>query len=420
MLNVNFLRENPDRAKLLLARKKVDGKLVDKFLRYDEEWRKKTQAIDELKSEQNSITKEISSSGNGKNEFLAKAQVLKKRIAEIEIERDEMEKKKNEILNNLPNAPFEDVIEGKDENENRVLRQVGEKPSFDFVPKDYMELGESLDLIDTKTASEVAGTRFGYLKNEGALLEFALIRIALDTALPYGFTPVIPPVMIRPEVYEGIGRLASDQKDERYFIDQEGMYLIGSAEHTLIPLHMGETLEASDLPKRYVGFSTCFRREAGSYGKDTKGILRVHQFDKVEFISFAHPEKSEDEHKFLLSLQEELMQKLELPYRVVENCTGDMGWTDARQFDVEAWFPSQNKYRETHSCSNTTDFQSRGISTKYKDKDGKREFVHTLNATGFSQRPILAILENFQTKEGTIKLPALLAKYVGKKEIKKK
>lgn len=416
MLDVTILRDDPERAKELLSRKNVDPKVVDKFIRLDTDWRQKVAILEGLQGEQNALTKEIGNAQN-KDELLTKAQILKKRIAEISRDRDAIEKKRSDALNRLPNLPFEDVTCGKDENENKVIREVGKRPDFDFEPKDYLTIAESLKLINTEIASKVSGSRFGYLMNEGALLEFALLRLALDTVLPYGFTPVIPPVMIRPKIYEGIGRLAADQKEERYYIEKDDVYLVGSAEHTLIPLHIGETLDEENLPRRYVGFSTCFRREAGSYGKDTRGILRVHQFDKVEFISFVKPEDSEKEHRFLLSMQETLMQKLELPYRVVENCTGDMGWTDARQFDVEAWFPSQNKYRETHSCSNTTDFQSRGIGTKYKTRDGKKGFVHTLNATGFSQRPILAVLENFQTKDGTVKLPKILGEYLGKNEI---
>ena len=416
MLDVNILRNDPERAKKLLSRKNIDPKIVDKFLRLDTDWRQKMATLEGLQGEQNTLTKEIGSAEN-KEELLTKAQILKKRIAEISDDKDAIEKKRNDIFGRIPNLPFEDVTEGKDENENKVIREIGTRPEFDFEPKDYMTIAESLGLVNTETAAEVSGSRFGYLMNEGALLEFALLRLALDTVLPHGFIPVIPPVMIRPKVYEGIGRLAADQKEERYYIEKDDVYLVGSAEHTLIPLHIGETLDEKDIPKRYVGFSTCFRREAGSYGKDTRGILRVHQFDKVEFVSLVKPEDSENEHKFLLSLQETLMQKLELPYRVVENCTGDMGWTDARQFDVEAWFPSQKKYRETHSCSNTTDFQSRGIGTKYKARNGKKELVYMLNATGFSQRPILAILENFQTKEGTVKLPKVLREYLGKSEI---
>jgi seryl-tRNA synthetase len=252
-----------------------------------------------------------------------------------------------------------------------------------------------------------------------ALMEFALVELAFKTLMKEEFTPVIPPVMIREEPYKGMGRLAAGQKEERYYIESDNLYLVGSGEHTMGPLHMNEVFAEKDLPKRYIGFSSCFRKEAGSYGKDTKGILRVHQFDKVEMFSFSTPDKSEEEHKFLLSMQERLMQALELPYRVMEICTGDMGWTDRRAFDVETWMPGEGKYRETHSCSNTTDFQARGINTKYKNSAGKKEFVHMLNGTAFAiGRTLIAIIENNQTKEGTIKIPKVLQPFVGKEEIK--
>jgi seryl-tRNA synthetase len=415
MLDINLIRDNPDQVKKGIESKNVDPKLVDKFLRLDTEWRTKIKALDELKAEQNTLSNELAK--GPKEDLISRAQLLKQRIAEIEIERSALEAKRDDILSRIPNIPFENVPIGKNESENKVLREVGEKPKLDFKPKDYLILGEQLGIINTKKAGEVSGSRFGYLMREAALMEFGLVRLAFDTLLDEGFIPVIPPVMVKPEVYAGMGRLAGDQKEERYFLPKDELYLIGSAEHTLGPLHMNEILEEKELPRRYVGFSTCFRREAGSYGKDTKGILRVHQFDKVEMYSFVKPEDSEKEHAFLLSMQEKLMQKLELPYRVVEICTGDMGWTDARQFDIETWFPSQNVYRETHSCSNTTDFQARGINSKYKTKDGKKEFVHTLNATVFSQRPIIAILENYQTKDGKVKIPKALQDYVGKKEI---
>lgn len=418
MLDINALRKNPEEAKEGLKKKNIDVKLVDKFLRLDEEWRGKTTVIDQLKGEQNALSKELSTSKS--EDVVSKAQLLKKRIADISMERNELEKKRDEILMRLPNIPSADVPVAPDASGNKVLREVGEKPAFDFEPKDYMALAEALGLIDVKKAAEISGSRFGYLFREAALMEFGLLRLAFDTLLGNGFIPVVPPVMIRPNVYEGMGRLATDQKEERYYFEKDDLYLVGSAEHTMGPLHMNEIFEEKDLPRRYVGFSTCFRREAGTYGKDTKGILRVHQFDKVEMFSFAHPEHSEKEHQFLLSMQEQLMQKLELPYRVVEICTGDMGWTDARQFDVETWMPGQKEYRETHSCSNTTDFQSRGINIKYRTKEKKKELIHMLNATAFAiGRTLIAIIENYQTKDGSIRVPKALQDYVGKSEIKK-
>ncbi len=416
MLDINLIRENPEKIKEGIQKKNVDAKLVDKFLRLDEQWRAKTATVDQLKTEQNILSKELAKAKGG--EALAKAQVLKKRVADVSAERDEVEEKRDEVLNQLPNIPLGDVPVGKDASNNKVVREVGEKPLFTFAPKDYFTLGESLGLIDTKRAAEVAGSRFGYLMGDAALLEFGIVKLTMDMLTAEGFIPVVPPVMIRPKVYMGIGRLAADQKEERYYLEKDDLYLVGSAEHTLAPLHMNETLPEEDLPRRYVGFSTCFRREAGSYGKDTRGILRVHQFDKVEMFSFSTAEDSEKEHKLLLSFQEKLMRALELPYRVVEICTGDMGWTDARQFDVEGWFAGEGVYRETHSCSNTTDFQARGIGARYKNGEGEKRYAHLLNATAAAiGRTIAALLENHQTERGTVKVPKALQAYMGKKEI---
>ncbi|MEK7169571.1 MAG: serine--tRNA ligase [Patescibacteria group bacterium] len=420
MLDINLIRENPDKVKRGIEKKKADPKLVDKFLRVDEEWRTKVKALDELKAEQNELSKELAK--ERKEDLISRAQLLKQRIGDIEAERGTLETKRDEILNKIPNIPFEDVLIGKDENGNKVIREWGEKPKFSaedgFKSKDYLSLGEKLGLIDVKKAAEVSGSRFGYLMNEAALMEFGLVQLAFKILLEEGFIPVVPPVMIKSDVFAGMGKLVGEQKEDKYYLPKDDLYLVGSAEHTLGPLQMNEVFEGKDLPRRYVGFSTCFRREAGSYGKDTKGILRVHQFDKVEMFSFSKPEDSEKEHQFLVSLQEKLMQKLELPYRVVEICTGDMDWVGARQFDIETWLPGQNEYRETHSCSNTADFQTRGINVKYKTAEGKKEFTHALNGTAFAiGRTIISILENYQTKEGKVRVPKALQDYVGKKEI---
>ena len=420
MLDIYLIRENPDKVKKGIEKKKADPKLADKFLRVDEEWRTKVKALDELKAEQNELSKELAK--ERKEDLISRAQLLKQRIADIEAERGTLESKREEILNKIPNIPFEDVLVGEDESENKVIREWGEKPKFSaeggFKPKDYLSLGEKLGLIDVKKAADVSGSRFGYLMNEAVLMEFGLVQLAFKILLEEGFIPVVPPVMIKPDVYSRMGRLAGDQKEDKYFLPKDELYLVGSSEHTLGPLHLNDVFEVKDLPRRYVGFSTCFRREAGSYGKDTKGILRVHQFDKVEMYSFTKPEDSEKEHQFLVSLQEKMRQALELPYRVVEICTGDMGWTDARQYDIETWLPSENVYRENSSCSNTTDFQTRGINAKYKTAEGKKEFTHALNGTAFAiGRTIISILENYQTKEGKVRVPKALQDYVGKKEI---
>ncbi|MCP6719876.1 MAG: serine--tRNA ligase [Patescibacteria group bacterium] len=419
MLDVNIIRENPDKVREGITKKNVDPKLVDKFLRLDDEWRKKIAALDQLKAEQNKVTSELA---EGRRDYsLNRAQILKKRIIQIKGESETFGKKRDEVLSYLPNLPFKDVPVGKDESFNKVLREVGKKPKFKFQPKSHLDLAENLGLIDIQSASQVTGTRFSYILRDAVLLEFGLVKLAYDTLLPHGFIPVVPPVMIRPEAFAGMGRLAADQKEERYYLPKDDLYLVGSAEHTIGPMHMNKVLNEKTLPRRYVGFSTCFRREAGSYGKDTKGILRVHQFDKVEMFSFTKPKDSVKEYEILLSLQEKLMEKLDIPYRVVEICTGDMGWTDAQQHDIEAWLPGEGTYRETHSCSNTTDFQARGVNTKYEMRGEKKEFVHMLNATAFAiGRTLVAIFENYQTQRGTIKVPKALKDYVGKSEIGRK
>lgn len=416
MLDINLIRNEPDKVKEGVLKKGTDSKMVDRFLRVDEEWRKKTNGLNNLRAEQNELNKEIKNSG-AKPELISKAQVIKKRVSEVEEEKRKLEEKRFDLLEKLPNLPFDKVPLGKDENSNKIIKEAGKKPEFGFEPKNYLSLAENLGIIDVKNASKVSGSRFGYLIGDAALLEFALIRMVFDEVLSKGFIPVIPPVVARLDVMIKMGKGKFIEDKDAFYINEDDLYLVGSAEHTIGPFHMDHVFKEKDLPRRYVGFSTCFRREAGSYGKDTKGILRVHQFDKVELFSFSKPENSEKEHEFLVSIQEELVKKLKLPYRLVEICSGDMGWADARQFDIEVWFPSEGKYRETHSASNTTDFQARGINACYQSGNDK-ECVHMLNATAFAiGRTIAAVIENHQTKKGTVKIPVALKKYIGKPEI---
>ncbi|OGY56306.1 MAG: serine--tRNA ligase, partial [Candidatus Colwellbacteria bacterium RBG_13_48_8] len=295
--------------------------------------------------------------------------------------------------------------------------EVGQKPSFNFTARDYVGLAGGL--IDTERAARVSGSRFGYLLGDLVLLEFALVRLALEKLAPHGFIPVVPPVLIKSEPMRDMGKTKFIEDGDAFYVKEDDLYLVGTAEDTIGPLHMGEVLPGDSLPRRYVGFSTAFRREAGSYGKDTRGIFRTHQFDKVEMFSFAKPEDSVAENDFLLQRQEEIVQALDLPYRTVKICTGEMGFTATNQYDLEVWLPSEKRYRETHSCSNTTDFQSRGLNIKYRNSEGGTDYVHMLNATGIAiGRTILVLLENHQTKDGNIKIPKVLQAYVGKKEIK--
>ncbi len=304
---------------------------------------------------------------------------------------------------------------------------------MDFEPKDHLALGEALGMINVEAAGKISGSRFAYLMGDAARLEFALIQYTMEVLMnekviesiargvkpgyhPGTFIPVVPPVMIRPEVFQRMGRL--EPKEDRYYIPTADLWLIGSAEHTLGPLHMDETIPENKLPIRYLGFSTAFRREAGSYGKDVRGILRMHQFDKLEMESFTLPEDGLAEQEFFVAVQEYLMWSLELPYQVVSVCTGDMGTPNVRQIDIETWVPSQKRYRETHSADYVGDYQARRLGTRVRRKDGKTEFVHMNDATAFAiGRTLIAIMENYQTKEGKIEVPKVLQKYVGKKTI---
>ena len=338
----------------------------------------------------------------------------------------------NDLMRQIPNLPLENVPVGKNEKENVVLREIGEKPEFNFTPKDYLEISEKLDLIDVKRAAKVSGSRFGYLKGGAALIEFALINLAFETlskdynpptALPAeggapNFIPVIPPVMLKPELMEGMGYVERG-REEIYYLKKDKLYLVGTSEQSIGAMHADEIFEEKVLPKRYLGFSTCFRREAGAYGRDTKGILRVHQFDKAEMFSFCRPEKSQEEHQFFLKMEEKLMKALKIPYRVVQICSGDLGDPAAAKYDIEAWLPGQNQYRETHSTSNCTDYQARRLNIRYRDsKTEKPEFVHTVNGTAYAiGRTLIAIIENYQQKDGSIKVPNVLQKYTRFKKI---
>ena len=418
MLDIQFIRENSEKVKKGVAAKQLDPKIVDKVLDLDERHRKLLGEVEELRARRNEIAKKKPfDSAQGKK---AKEELKKK-----EPEFKKVEEEYKDAINQIPNLPADDVPEGKDERENKVLRKWGEPKKLDFKLKDHLELGEALDIIDVKTASKVSGARFGYLKGDGALLEFALVQFALETLTKEGFIPIVPPVLMKVPVFLKLG-YSEHLGNENYYLvkGKEGVeeeepeyYLVGTAEHSLVPYFMDEVLNGKELPKRFIGFSTAFRREAGSYGKDTKGILRVHQFDKVEMVSFTKPKDGDKEHEYLLSLEEKLLQALEIPYQVVKMCSGDLGAPAARKYDLEAWMLGQGKYREVTSTSITTDFQARRLNIKYKEK-GKIEYVHTLNGTVFAiGRTIIAILENYQQKDGSVLIPDVLQKWVGKDKI---
>jgi seryl-tRNA synthetase len=406
MLDIKFIRENAEETRKKAQSKGVNVN-VDLILKLDKQRRKLIQDIESLKAEKNKL--------GAKEKKEAKA--IKIKIQKLEPKLEKTEKEFNELMMQVPNLPLDDVPIGKDEKDNLVLKNVGIRTKFLWKPKDYLEIAEKLDIIDVKRAAKVSGTRFGYLKGGAVLLEFGLIQLAFDVLTKEGFIPVIPPVMIKAEMARGTGYFEQLDKEEAYYLPQDDLYLVGTSEQSIATMHANEIFNEKDLPGRYASFSTCFRREAGSYGKDTKGILRVHQFDKIEMFSFCKPEDSIKEHKFFLSLEEKLMKLLKIPYRVVQMCTADLAYPQAAKLDIEAWMPGQNQYRETHSTSNCTDFQARRLNIRYRYKKGT-EFVHMLNGTAFAiGRTLIAIIENYQEKDGSIKVPQVLQRYIKIKKI---
>jgi len=416
MLDINFIRENPEKVKRACENKNVKIS-VDMVLDLDKKKRELMTEIETLKAEQNKISR----GGKENQEIFAQAKEIKEKIKQMTPELEKISEDLKILLLQLPNIPFDDVPVGKDDSQNVVLRKVG-RPSLKLrsgKALDYMQLGSALDLIDVERAGKVSGPRFGYIKGDLALLEFALIKLVMDTVKKEGFIPVLPPIMLKNEMARGTGYFEATDEKEAYFLPQDDMYLAGTAEQPMVAMHSEEVLDEKKLPLRYIAFSTCFRREAGSYGKDTKGILRVHQFDKLEMVIFSKPEQSKDEHKLLLSIEEKLMKALGLPYQVINICTGDLGRPAAAKYDIETWLPSENKYRETHSTSNCTDFQARRLDIRYRDKSNKLNFVHTLNGTAFAiGRILIMIMENYQQKDGSIKVPKALQEYAGFKVIK--
>lgn len=428
MIDLKLLLENPERFKKSSVDKNVEID-IEKIAKLKKEQNQKIKERDELRHKLN-----LESETKPTEDRIKELRKIKEKIKALETEINGLEAEIYDLARMIPNPAFDDVPVGKDDSSNVSIKEWGEKPKFSFAPKDYLTIAENLDIIDVKRAGKISGPRFGYLKDEGAWLEIALVNLVFRILADKNtlgkiikknklnisdkiFIPILPPVMIKPEVFAQLGY--ADRGDIDFFkIRDDNLVLVGTSEQSLVPYFKDEILEEKNLPVRFLGFSSCFRREAGSYGKDTKGILRVHQFDKLEMVSFATRETSKEEHKFMLAIEEYLMQELELPYRILNICTGDLGDPAAAKFDIEAWFPIENKYRETHSASNTTDFQARRLNTRYKTK-GETKFVHILNGTAFSQRPILAMIENFQTKEGWVKIPKTLHKYLPFKIIKR-
>jgi len=422
MLDIKFIRENRELVKQNIANRqmKVDiGQLLD----LDKKRRNLIFETEKLRAEQNKTNEEISRTDSaGRKEKIKEMKKVKDRLVELEPQLSETEEKFNSLMSQVPNMIQPEVPIGQSEKDNVVIKEIGKRPKFTFAAKDYLEIARINDLIDIERAAKISGSRFGFLKNEAALIEFGLFKMAADLLIKEGFSFLIPPVMIKSEAMKAMGYIDSEEdKKEMYYFPGDDLYLVGTSEQSIGPMHMGEIFEEKHLPRRYFAFSSCFRREAGSYGKDTKGILRVHQFDKMEMFSFCHPRESVNEHRYFVSLEERLMRKLELPFRLMRLCSADFARPSSSTIDTETWFPGENRYRETHSTSNCTDFQSRRLNIRYRDSKTKKiEFVHMINGTVFSQRPILAILENHQQKDGSVSVPKALQKYAGFKKIEKK
>lgn len=408
MLDIKYIREN---TKTVEAGATAKGHKIDikKLILLDDQRISLIQKIDGLRGALKLGKKPTPAE-------LAKLDKTKAELKKLEDKFGDIQSKWEEIMQSIPNMPCPDVEAGEGESANKVIKTVGKIKKLNFSPKDHLALTED---IDTERGSKVAGSRFAYLRGQIASLELALINYAFETLTKEGFIPVFPPVLVSRKSMGAMGYLEHGGDDEIYHLPKDDLFLVGTSEQAIGPMHGGEIFSESELPLRYAAFSTCFRREAGASGKDTKGILRVHQFDKIEMFSFTTPETSDKEHDFLLSLEERIVRGLELPYQVVKMGSGDLGLPAARKYDIETWMPSQEKYRETHSTSTCTDFQSRRLNIKYRDNDGSKAYVHTLNGTAVAiGRMIIAIIENYQQKDGTILVPKVLQKYTGFKVIK--
>lgn len=405
MLDIQFIRENPEKVREGVTKKGHDPKLVDRVLDVDAKRRSLLQKVEELRRARNETAKKRDATAGGR---------IKASLQKLEPELERLTRQFTTELSQIPNLPHSDVPVGRNEKENKIVKD-GKPTEFEFTPQDHVKLGKTLDIIDFERGSKVAGSGFYYLKNDGVLLELALVRYGIDFLQKKGWDLLITPDLAREKFYVGTGYLPRGPEAQTYTIADSDLGLIATAEVTLAGLHSDEILQK--LPKKYCGYSHCFRVEAGSYGKYSKGLYRVHQFTKVEMFVYCDPSESDKMHKELLKLEEDFWQSLEIPYRVVEMCTGDLGAQAARKFDLEAWMPGRGDWGEVTSTSNTTDYQARRLGIKYH-KDSTLDYVHTLNGTLVAtSRAIIAILENFQQKDGSVVIPKVLQPYMGKEKI---
>ena len=411
MLDLRAIREDPERFRAGLARRGVSRDL-DRLIELDARHRQLKVQVEELRAEQNRISKETGrASPEERSALVESGRRIAADLKAVEPDLERLSEQLEALVSALPNIPHDSVPDGETEEENEVLRTHGEPPAFDFEPRDHVALGESLRMIDVERGVRTSGSRFYYLTGPAVRLEFALVQYGLDFAERNGLWPIWSPALVRREAMYGTGFLPTDEA-QIYVVRDDDLYLIGTSEVTLASFHTGEILEPGQLPLRYLGYSTCFRREAGTYGKDTRGVFRVHQFDKLEMFSFVAPGESEAEHERLLALEEEFVQSLELPYRVVNVCVGELGASAAKKYDIEAWFPGQNAYREITSTSNTTDYQARRLGVRVRG-EGANVPVHTLNGTLCAiTRTIICLMENHQRGDGSVEIPKALHPYL--------
>jgi len=420
MIDINLLRQQPELIKTALQNRQKDSSVVDQILSIDKDRRQVLIQVEDLRSQQNALSRGFK--GKPTEDQIKEVSIVKDKLKIQEVELKTLEDKQNLLLEEIPNIPSEDTPVGKDDTENVVYKTVGEIPKFDFQPLDHADLGEKLDIIDIKKAAQVSGSRFGYFKGQGAILEMAVMHYAFNKLAQKDFTGMIPPVMIKGSTEWKCGYASNKNLMGAYYsIPEDDLIFISSSEHSVVPYHMDEILDAKSFPIKYVNYSPCFRREAGTYGKDMKGILRVHFFNKVEMNVFTLPDYKISDAMCLemLNNEEELMKDFEIPYQIVKACTGDLPQPNRRMYDINSWFPGQNAYRETQSCSNCGDYQARRLNTKVKI-NGKNELVHILNATLVTDRAVLAIIENHQQADGSIKIPKVLQPYTGFEVIRPK
>ncbi|MEU4243008.1 serine--tRNA ligase [Actinoplanes sp. NPDC026619] len=415
MIDLRLLREDPE---LIRASQRLRGEsteLVDSLLRADEERRASTQRFEALRAEQNSLSKQVPrASGDEKAALLTRTKELAGEVKAASAANSAADDALRQAQLAVPNIVQDGVPPGG-EDDFVVIREVGDRPVIEN-PKDHLEIGEALRAIDTERGAKVSGSRFYFLTGVGALLQLGMLQMAINQAVEHGFTPSITPAMVKPESMEGTGFLGA-HASEVYRLEADDLYLVGTSEVALAAYHSGEILDLEAGPARYAGWSSCFRREAGSYGKDVRGILRVHQFDKVEMFSFCKPEQALEEHQKLLAMEEEMLAKVEIPYRVIDVAAGDLGSSASRKFDCEAWVPSQERYREVTSTSNCTTFQARRLNIRYRDADGKPQTAATLNGTLATTRWLIPILENHQQPDGSVRVPKALQPYLGGRDV---